>query len=84
MKENYKTSLTFQIFTKTGATIFWHLISQTDMFPNCTENASTKDREYLMQLLEPSTARRDEIVDNNYGDLGRPTSNVEKEELQKL
>ena len=40
--------------------------------------------EFVMQLLEASSARRDEFVDNNRGDMRRPRYHVEKEELQRL
>ena len=32
--------------------MFWHLISQTDMLRNRTENALSTGRKYVMQLLE--------------------------------
>ena len=61
--------LTFRIFSKTGVTMFWYLTSQTGMFFNCTENALSKNRKFVMQLLEASSVHRDEIADNHRGDL---------------
>ena len=60
------------------------VISQTEMLLNRTEDALSTDREYVMQLLEASSVRMDEIVDNHSGDLGRPRCNIEKEELHRL
>ena len=37
-----------------------------------------------MQLLEASSVRMFETVDNQSGDLGRPRCNFEKEELHRL
>lgn len=37
-----------------------------------------------MKLLEASSVCKKEIVDNHGSDLGRPESNAEEEELQKL
>ena len=53
------------------------------MLRNTSEDALSTEREYVMQLLEASSVRRDEIVDNHRGDLGRPRYHTEKEKLQK-
>ena len=37
-----------------------------------------------MKLVEASSVSKKEIVDNHRSDLGRPESNAEEEELQKL
>ena len=60
------------------------IISQTEMLLNRTEDALSTNREYVMQLLEGSSFRMYETVDNQSGDLGRPRCNIEKEELHRL
>ena len=54
------------------------IISQTEMLRNRTEDALSTNREYVMQLLEGSSFRMYETVDNQSGDLGRPRCNFEK------
>ena len=48
MEEYYKTPLTFRVFPKKDVTTFWHLISQTNMFPYRTENALLIDHEWKL------------------------------------
>ena len=60
------------------------MIYQTEMLLNRTENALSTDCEFGMQLRKATAVRRDEIVDNHPGDLGRPRCNVEKEELETI
>ena len=60
------------------------MIYQTEMLLNRTENALSTDCEFGMQLRKATSVRRDEIVDNHPGDLGRPRCNVEKEELETI
>ena len=43
-----------------------------------TDDTLSTDREYVMQLLEASSVRMYETVDNQSGDLGRPRCNFEK------
>ena len=51
------------------------------MLRNSSEDPLSTDRECAIQLLEASSVRRDEIVDNHRGDLRQPRYHVEKEEL---
>ena len=53
-------------------------ISQTEMLLDRTDDTLSTDREYVMQLLEASSVRMYETVDNQSGDLGRPRCNFEK------
>ena len=48
-------------------------ISQAEMSCNHTDDALLTDREYVVQLLEPRSVCRDEIVDNPCGHLGGTT-----------
>ena len=59
-------------------------ISQTEMLVNRSEDALSTVCQYVMQLLEASSFRMEEIVDNHSGDLGRPRCNIEKEKLHRL
>ena len=54
------------------------VISQTEMLLDRTDDTLSTDREYVMQLLEASSVRMYETVDNQSGDLGRPRCNFEK------
>ena len=54
------------------------------MLRKCSEDVVSTDRECVTQLLEVSSVRRHEIIDNHRGDLGRPRFHIEKEELQRL
>ena len=54
------------------------VISQTEMLLHRTDDTLSTDREYVMQLLEASSVRMYETVDNQSGDLGRPRCNFEK------
>ena len=60
------------------------IISQTEMLRNRTEDALSTNRDYVMQLLEGSSFRMYETVDNQSGDLGRLRCNIEKEELHRI
>ena len=54
------------------------VISQTEMLLDRTDDTLSTDREYVMQLLEASSVRMYETVDNQSGDLGPPRCNFEK------
>ena len=57
------------------------VISQTQILLSRIEDALSTDREYVMHLFEARSVHMDEIFDNHAGELGRPTCNIEKEEL---
>ena len=69
--------------SKALISFIFEVISQTEMLRNTSKNALSTDLGYVVQLLEASSVRRDEIVDNHRGDLGRPIYHTEKEELQE-
>ena len=54
------------------------------MLRNRAGNALLADREYVMQLPEVSSVRRDQIIDNHCPELGQLRSNFEKEGFQKF
>ena len=64
--------------------MFWHVNSQTAMLGNRAGNTLLTDREYVMQLLEVTSVRRDEIIDNHCADMGQLRSDFAKERIQNI